>query len=57
MAASLKLIPGNAIRWHDQWYLIVDCEGLDAVIARQPGKRRVERIRISADAALETVRK
>ncbi|HEX4227892.1 MAG TPA: hypothetical protein VHZ07_04430 [Bryobacteraceae bacterium] len=32
MAASLKLFPGNAIRWHDQWYLIVDCEGLDAVI-------------------------
>jgi len=47
MAASLKLFPGNTIRWHDQWYLIVDCEGLDAVIARQPGKRRVERIRIS----------
>ncbi len=47
MAASLKLYPGNTIRWHDRWYLIVDCEGLDAVIARQPGKRRVERIRIS----------
>ena len=47
MAASLKLFPGNTIRWHDQWYLIVDCEGLDAVIARQPGKRRVERIPIS----------
>jgi putative transposase len=47
MAGSLKLFPGNTIRWHDQWYLIVDCEGLDAVIARQPGKRRVERIRIS----------
>jgi hypothetical protein len=47
MAASLKLFPGNAIRWHDRWYLIVDCEGLDAVIARQPGKQKVERIRIS----------
>jgi putative transposase len=47
MAASLKLFPGNAIRWHDRWYLIIDCEGLDAVIARQPGKQRVERIRIS----------
>jgi putative transposase len=46
VAAPLKLFPGNTIRWQDRSYLIVDCEGL-AVIARQPGKRRTERIRIS----------
>jgi putative transposase len=46
MAASLKLFPGNAIRWQDRWYLVLGCDSLDAVIARQPGKRRVERIPI-----------
>ena len=46
MAASLKLLPGNTIRWQGRRYLIVDYEGLDAIIARQPGKRRLDRIPI-----------
>jgi hypothetical protein len=45
MAASLKLLPGSTVRWRCRRYLIVDYESLDAIIARQPGKRRLERTR------------
>ena len=41
MSASLKLLPGSAVRWRGRRYLIVDYERLDAIIARQPGKRRL----------------
>src|SRR5258705_11490675 len=41
MAASLKLLPGSTVRWRGRRYLIVDYESLDAIIARQPGKRRL----------------
>src|ERR1035441_5588593 len=44
MAVSLTLLPGSTIRWHDRRYSIVDYAGLDAIIAREPGKRRLERI-------------
>lgn len=47
MAASLKLLPGSTVRWHDRRYLIVDYESLDAIIARQPGTRRLERIPVN----------
>ena len=47
MAASLKLLPGSTVRWRGRRYLIVDYESLDAIIARQPGKRRLERILVS----------
>jgi putative transposase len=47
MATSLKLLPGSTVRWHDRRYLIVDYESLDAIIARQPGKRRLERIPVN----------
>ena len=47
MATSLKLLPGSTVRCHDRRYLIVDYESLDAIIARQPGKRRLERIPVN----------
>src|SRR5271166_1996492 len=52
MAASLKLLPGSTVRWRGRRYLIVDYESLDAIIARQPGKRRLERIPVN-EAALD----
>ena len=50
MAASLKLLPGSTVRWRGRRYLIVDYESLDAIIARQPGKRRLERIPVNEAA-------
>src|SRR5271166_2176054 len=50
MAASLKLLPGSTVRWRGLRYLIVDYESLDAIIARQPGKRRLERIPVNEAA-------
>jgi hypothetical protein len=47
MATSLKLLPGSTVRWHDRRYLIVDYESLDTIIARQPGKHRLERIPVN----------
>jgi hypothetical protein len=47
MAASLKLFPGSTIRWHDRRYSILDYEGLDILIALQPGRRRLERIPVN----------
>jgi len=44
MAASLKLLPRSTVRWRSRRYLIVDYESLDAIIGREPGKRRPERI-------------
>src|SRR5258705_2502451 len=50
MAASLKLLPGSTVRWRGQRYLIGDYESLDRIIARQPGKRRLERIPVNEAA-------
>ena len=50
MAASLKLLPGSTVRWRGQRYVIVDYESLDAVIAQQPGKRRLERMPVNEAA-------
>jgi hypothetical protein len=47
MPVSLKLLPGSTVRWHGQRYLIVDYASLDAIIARQSGKRRLERIPVA----------
>jgi hypothetical protein len=47
MAASLTLFPGSTIRWHDRRFVILDYAGLDAIIAREPGKRRLERIPVN----------
>ena len=47
MAASLKLFPGSTVRWCGRRYMILDYAGLDAIIGREPGKRRPERIPVS----------
>jgi hypothetical protein len=41
MAAKLKLIPGSTIRWGARRFVVVDYVGLDAVIAREVGKRNL----------------
>src|SRR6266404_7915592 len=38
------------VRWRGRRYLIVDFESLDAIIARQPGKRRLEPIPVNEAA-------
>jgi hypothetical protein len=50
MAASLKLLPDSTVRWRSRRYLIVDHQSLDAIIARQPGKGRLERIPVNEAA-------
>ena len=47
MAVSLTLLPGSAIRWCERRYVVVDYVGLDAIIAREPGQRRLERIPVN----------
>jgi putative transposase len=44
MAVSLTLLSGSAIRWSQRRYVIVDYVGLDVIIAREPGQRKLERI-------------
>ena len=54
MAASLKFFPGSVIRWRTRRYIVVDYVGLEAIIAREPGKRKLERIPVNeaeADSA------
>lgn len=46
----LKLLPGSTVRWRGRRYLIVDYQSLGAIIARQPGKRRLERIPVNEAA-------
>src|SRR5579863_4211665 len=47
MAALLKFLPGSIIRWSSRQYVIVDYAGLDAILGRQLGRRRLERIPIN----------
>jgi hypothetical protein len=47
MAASLKFFPGSVIRWHTRRYVVIDYVGLEAIIAREPGKRKLERIPVN----------
>ena len=54
MAASIKFLPGATIRWHGRQYVIVDY-GWDAVIGREFGKRKLERIPIAEVQSDETV--
>jgi putative transposase len=46
MGASINVTPGEVVRWHKRRFVVVDDTGFDAVIAREVGKRRVERIPI-----------
>jgi len=47
MAASIKFLPGTTIRWHARRYVIVDHAGLGAIVGREFGKRKLERIPIA----------
>jgi putative transposase len=44
MAVSVAFTPGKTIRWRKRRFVVVDCMGFDAIIAREVGKRRLERI-------------
>jgi putative transposase len=44
MPASLRFIPGTTIRWRARRFVIVDYAGLDALVAREIGKRRLDRV-------------
>jgi putative transposase len=50
MASALKFTPGSSIRWRGKRYVVVDYAGMDSLIARELGKRRLERIAVR-DAA------
>jgi hypothetical protein len=49
MPASLRFIPGTTIRWRARRFVIVDYAGLDALVAREIGKRRLYRIPLRID--------
>ena len=44
MARTLKFIPGSTVRWRAKRFIVVDYAGMDSIIARELGKRRLERI-------------
>jgi hypothetical protein len=47
MAVSLRFIPGRTIRWRERRFVVVDYAGMDAVVAREVGKRKLQRIPIN----------
>src|SRR5258708_35708055 len=44
---SVEFTPGRIIRWRKQRFVVVDCTGFEAIIAREVGKRRLERIPVA----------
>lgn len=44
MAVSLRFIPGSTIRWQERRFVVVDYAGMDAIVAREVGKRGLQRI-------------
>jgi hypothetical protein len=44
MATTLKFLPGSMIRWRARRFIVVDYADIDAIIARELGKRKLERI-------------
>jgi hypothetical protein len=44
---SVEFAPGRIIRWRKQRFVVVDCTGFEAIIAREVGKRRLERIPVA----------
>lgn len=46
MPISLRFVPGSSVCWRNRRFLVVDCLGLETIIARERGKRRLERIPI-----------
>lgn len=55
MASALKFTPGSSIRWRGKRYVVVDYAGMDSIIARELGKRRLEHIAVR-DAAPDRTR-
>ncbi len=47
MAVSLRFIPGSTIRWRERRFVVVDYAGMDAIVAREVGKRRVQSIPVN----------
>lgn len=47
MAVSLRFIPGSTIRWRERRFVVVDYAGMDTLVAREVGKRRLQRIPVS----------
>jgi len=47
MAVSVGFTPGRTIRWRKRRFVVVDCTGFDTIIAREVGKRRLERIPVA----------
>jgi hypothetical protein len=47
MAVSLRFIPGSTIRWRERRFVVVDYAGMDAIVAREVGKRRVQPIPVN----------
>jgi hypothetical protein len=50
MAVTLKFAPGNTIRWGAKRFVVIDYADMDSIVARELGKRRLERIPVQ-DAA------
>ena len=44
MATTLKFLTGSTIRWRATRFIVVDYADIDAIIARELGKRKLERI-------------
>jgi hypothetical protein len=44
MVTTLKFLPGSTIRWRATRFIVVDYADIDAIIARELGKRKLERI-------------
>jgi hypothetical protein len=51
MPPSLRFIPGNTVRWRARRFVVVDYASMDAIIARELGKRAFRRISIKEAVA------
>jgi hypothetical protein len=47
MAISLRFIPGSTIRWRERRFVVVDYAWMDAIVAREVGKHRVQCIPVN----------
>lgn len=47
MAVSVAFTPGKIVRWHGRRFVVVECSGLDSIIAREVGKRRLDYIPVN----------
>jgi hypothetical protein len=52
MAVSVRFAPGKAIRRRKRPFVVVDCAALDTIIAREIGKRGLERIRPASQSQI-----